>query len=79
LAKKRYSGNAANMRQMVDDVCYSIKYVREHLNELVPGADVNKIYIGGHSAGESSAVGFSFAHQVQVLASRVSSPWTNLT
>ncbi|PRP84749.1 peptidase [Planoprotostelium fungivorum] len=51
LAKKRYSGNAANMRQMVDDVCYSIKYVREHLNELVPGADVNKIYIGGHSAG----------------------------
>jgi arylformamidase len=36
---------------MLDDICYALVYIRDHLNEHCPDADPNQIFLSGHSAG----------------------------
>ncbi|CAF1264469.1 unnamed protein product [Didymodactylos carnosus] len=36
---------------MLEDVCRAITYVREHIEEHCQQADINSIYLSGHSAG----------------------------
>jgi len=40
---------AARLDRIVDEVCRSIRWLAEHLGEY--GADPNRLYISGHSAG----------------------------
>lgn len=36
---------------MIDDICYALIYIRDHINEHYHDADPNQIYLSGHSAG----------------------------
>lgn len=47
----RHRSGSGHIKNMVDDVCYAIEFVRKELPSLLPGVDVDRIYIGGHSAG----------------------------
>jgi acetyl esterase/lipase len=36
---------------MVDDICYALVYIRDHIHEHYPQADPEQIFLSGHSAG----------------------------
>ncbi|CAF1441871.1 unnamed protein product [Adineta ricciae] len=40
-----------NIEHMVDDLCYALIYVRDHIHEHYPQADPDQIFLSGHSAG----------------------------
>ncbi|CAF3415387.1 unnamed protein product [Rotaria sp. Silwood1] len=43
--------NAKKKRQMMDDLCRVLVYIRDHINDYCPDADPNQIFLSGHSAG----------------------------
>lgn len=36
---------------MLDDICRALIYIRDHINEHCSQADINQIFLSGHSAG----------------------------
>ncbi|UJR27974.1 hypothetical protein I4U23_009232 [Adineta vaga] len=40
-----------NVDHMVDDLCYALIYIRDHIHEHYPQADPEQIFLSGHSAG----------------------------
>ncbi len=36
---------------MMDDICRALVYIRDHINEHCADADLDQIYLSGHSAG----------------------------
>jgi acetyl esterase/lipase len=51
VVNRRFDRSKVQHPEPALDVCRAVKWVREHLVEHVPQADVDRIFLSGHSAG----------------------------